>query len=53
MLMDSDLEKRHYCYVNDLDGVAAWGDRHTTHNITLNFNNCKNMQRVYVSQGEV
>lgn len=47
------LEKDITVTVNDLDGVAAWGERHTTHNITLNFNNCKNMQRVYVSQREV
>ena len=33
--------------VKDLNGIAAWGDRKTNHKITLNFENCKNMQRVY------
>ena len=33
--------------VKDLNGIAAWGVRNTNHKITLNFENCKNMQRVY------
>ena len=33
--------------VNDLEGIAAWGERHTKHKITLNFENCQNMQRIY------
>ncbi len=32
--------------VNDLNGVAAWGQRHTGNTITLEFNNCQNMQEV-------
>lgn len=33
--------------VNDLNGIAAWGQRHTGHTINLKFNNCKNMNRIY------
>ena len=33
--------------VKNLNGIAAWGERHTNHKITLNFENCKNMQRIY------
>ncbi|WP_317301256.1 hypothetical protein [Allobaculum stercoricanis] len=41
------LEKDITVTVNDLNGIAAWGQRHTAHKITLNFNNCKNMNRIY------
>ncbi len=43
------LEKDITVTVNDLNGIAAWGQRNTAHKITLNFNNCKNMHRVYFS----
>lgn len=33
--------------VKDLNGIAAWGQRNTNWKITLNFENCKNMQRIY------
>lgn len=33
--------------VKNLNGIAAWGQRNTNHKITLNFENCKNMQRIY------
>ena len=33
--------------VNNLNGIAAWGQRNTNHKITLKFENCKNMQRIY------
>ena len=41
------LEKDITVTVNNLNGIAAWGERHTTHNVTLNFNDCENMHRVY------
>lgn len=33
--------------VKGLDGAAAWGQRNTGHKITLVFEDCQNMQRVY------
>ena len=33
--------------VNNLEGIAAWGQRNTDHRITLNFENCKNMHKIY------
>lgn len=41
------LEKDITVTVNNLNGIAAWGERHTEHTINLKFNNCKNMQRIY------
>ena len=35
--------------VNNLNGIAAWGERHTDKTVNLIFNNCKRMQRVYIS----
>lgn len=35
--------------VNDLNGIALWGQRHSAYKITAKFNNCKDMQRVYIS----
>ena len=46
----SDLKGDITVTVNELNGIAAWGERHTTHNVTLKFENCKNMQRVYITQ---
>ena len=43
----SDLEKDITVTVKDLNGIAAWGQRHTNHTINLNFENCKNMNRIY------
>lgn len=40
------LKKDIIVKVNDLNGVAAWGQRHTGNTITLEFNNCQNMQEV-------
>lgn len=37
--------------VNDLNGIGAWGERHTDHKITLEFNNCKNMSKIIFSVG--
>ena len=45
----SDLKGDITVTVNELNGIAAWGQRNTAHKITLNFNNCKNMHRVYFS----
>lgn len=41
------LEKDITVTVYDLEGIAAWGERHTGHTVNLNFIDCKNMQRVY------
>lgn len=35
--------------VKNLNGIASWGQRNTNHKITLNFENCKNMNRIYFS----
>ena len=35
--------------VDELDGIAAWGQRNTTHTINLEFNDCDGMNRVYFS----
>lgn len=37
--------------VKGLDGVAAWGQRNTEHAITLAFEDCQDMQRVYFTNG--
>ncbi|WP_418718745.1 right-handed parallel beta-helix repeat-containing protein [Candidatus Allofournierella merdipullorum] len=41
------LDKDITVSVYDLDGIAAWGERHTAYTVNLNFTNCSNMQRVY------
>lgn len=41
------LEKEITVTVKNLNGIAAWGQRHTNHTFNLNFENCKNMQRIY------
>ena len=41
------LDKNITVTVNNLEGIAAWGQRNTNWKITLNFENCKNMQRIY------
>ena len=43
----SYLEKDITVTVKDLNGIAAWGERHTNHTINLNFENCKDMDRIY------
>lgn len=35
--------------VDSLNGIAAWGQRNTTHTVNLVFTNCKDMNRVYIS----
>ena len=35
--------------VDSLNGIAAWGQRNTDKTINLEFTNCKNMERVYIS----
>lgn len=37
--------------VKELDGIAAWGQRNTAHTVNLAFENCKNMQRIYFTNG--
>lgn len=32
-----------------MDGIAAWGERHTDHDINLKFVDCQNMNRIYFS----
>ena len=44
---ENDLGKNITVTVNDLNGIAAWGQRKTNHEITLNFKNCQNMDRIY------
>lgn len=41
--------------IYNLNGCAAWGQRNTEHKITLNFYNCKNMNRIYFTgdKGEI
>lgn len=41
------LDKDITVTVYDLEGIAAWGERHTGHTVNLHFIDCKNMQRVY------
>lgn len=41
------LDKEITVKVYDLEGIAAWGERHTAHTVNLHFIRCKNMQRVY------
>ena len=41
--LDKDITVRVY----DLNGIAAWGQRNTSHTINLYFENCKNMNRIY------
>lgn len=43
------LQKDVTVKVNNLNGIAAWGERHTDNVVNLEFTNCKNMQRVYIS----
>ena len=43
--LTSDIEIE----VNDLNGIALWGQRNSAYKITAKFNNCKDMQRVYIS----
>ena len=41
------LDKDITVTVYDLEGIAAWGERHTDRTVNLHFIDCKNMQRVY------
>ena len=41
------LDKDITVTVNNLEGIAAWGGRNTNHKITLKFENCKNMHKIY------
>ena len=43
---ESDLGNDITVTVNNLDGIAAWGQRRTGHTINLEFNNCKNMHKI-------
>ena len=44
---DIPLKKDITVTVKNLEGIAAWGGRKTNHKITLNFENCKNMHKIY------
>ena len=49
-LQDSNnvfLNKEITVKVDNLDGIAAWGERNTDYTVNLEFNNCDAMQRVY------
>lgn len=41
------LDKDITVTVYNLEGIAAWGERHTDRTVNLHFIDCKNMQRVY------
>ena len=41
------LDKEITVTVNNLNGIAAWGTRHTGETINLKFENCQNMNRIY------
>lgn len=41
------LDKNITVTVYDLEGIAAWGERHTDRTVNLYFSGCQNMQRVY------
>ena len=41
------LDKEITVTVNNLNGIAAWGTRHTDKTINLKFENCQNMNRIY------
>lgn len=43
------LQKNVTVKVNNLNGIAAWGERHSNYTVDLEFTNCRNMQRVYFS----
>ena len=45
----SDLTGEITVTVNDLNGIAAWGQRESDNTVNLIFKNCKNMCRVYFS----
>lgn len=45
------LNKNITVTVKELDGIAAWGQRNTVHTVNLAFENCKNMQRIYFTNG--
>lgn len=47
----SFLDKDITVKVFDLDGIAAWGQRNSEHTVNLFFENCKNMQRIYFTNG--
>lgn len=46
------LEKDISIKVNRLNGIAAWSQRNTKNKVDLEFTDCKNMQRVYLSGGK-
>ena len=41
------LDKEITVTVNNLNGIAAWGTRHTDKTINLKFKNCQNMNKIY------
>ena len=43
--LDKDITVK----VENLNGIAAWGQRNTDHAVNLEFDNCQRMQRVYIS----
>ena len=46
--LDKDITVK----VVGLDGIAAWGERHTEYTVNLIFENCKNMSRVYFTNNK-
>lgn len=45
--LDKDITVK----IFDLEGVAAWGQRNTACTVNLFFENCKNMDRIYFTNG--
>ena len=41
------LDKDITVNIKDLNGIGAWGQRNTNHTISLNFENCHDMNRIY------
>ena len=45
----SDLTDDVILKVYNLNGAGVWGERHSAHTLTIYLENCKNMQRVYIT----
>lgn len=43
------LDKEITITVKDLNGIAIWGQRNTDNTVNVTFENCQNMNRVYIS----
>lgn len=48
----SFLDKEITITVKGLNGIAIWGQRNTENTVNVSFENCQNMNRVYISGGK-